>query len=213
MKSAAHTTPRWRIQLITFARIACLGGAVALNGCAGQSASVPPKEPKAVLDRDAGRRAFADVIVVLRSPRCINCHQADDRPRQTDSGRMHFPPVQRGADDHGENGGRCISCHQPENQPNGIPGAPNWSLAPASMAWAGLDDHALAEQLRDPARNGHRTSEQLIGHISFDQLVLWAWEPGGDRTSPPLTHDQFVQRFKDWLTAGAPSPTPDGKTL
>ena len=74
------------------------------------------------------------------------------------------------------------------------------------MAWAGLDEHELAEQLKDPNRNGHRTLVQMIEHLSSESLVLWAWEPGGGRRTPPLTHDQFVQRFKDWVAAGAPSP-------
>ena len=89
---------------------------------------------------------------------------------------------------------------------NGVPGAPHWSLAPRSMAWAGLSEHELAEQLKDPERNGHRTLEQMIEHVSTEPLVLWAWQPGGDRAAPHQTHEQFVQRFKDWVAAGAPSP-------
>jgi hypothetical protein len=154
-----------------------------------------------------GLRAFADVARVLRSPRCINCHPAGDVPRQTDFGRPHYPPVARGADGHGVPGMRCTACHQAENQANGIPGTPNWGLAPRSMAWAGLSDHDLAEQLKDPARNGHRTLDQMVEHILSERLVLWAWQPGGNRAPPPINHEQFVQRFRDWIAAGAPSPS------
>ncbi len=94
---------------------------------------------------------------------------------------------------------------------NGVPGAPNWSLAPRAMAWEGLNDHALAEQLKDPNRNGHRTLEQMIDHVTHEPLVMWAWAPGGSRTPPPLSHEQFIQRFKDWVAAGAPSPESSSK--
>jgi hypothetical protein len=153
-----------------------------------------------------GLKAFKDVASVLRSPRCINCHPAGDVPRQTDSQLPHFPAVARGADGHGLTGMRCTACHQETNQANGIPGAPHWGLAPRSMAWAGLDDHELAEQLKDPKRNGSRTLAQMIEHVTSEPLVCWAWQPGGDREAPPLTHEQFIQRFKDWVAAGAPLP-------
>jgi len=154
----------------------------------------------------AARSAFNDVAAVLRSPRCINCHPAGDVPRQTNAQLPHFPAVARGLDDHGISGMRCNACHQEMNQSNGVPGAKHWRLAPRSMAWAGLDDHELAEQLKDPNRNGHRTLDQLIEHVTSESLVLWAWQPGGTRDAPPLTHEKFVQRFKDWVAAGALSP-------
>ena len=157
-------------------------------------------------DQAAGLSAFGDVAAVLRSPRCINCHPAGDVPRQTDSQLPHFPAAARGVDGHGVTGMRCYACHQEVNQANGVPGAPHWGLAPRSMAWAGLNDRELAEQLKDPKRNGNRTLAQMIEHVISEPLVCWAWQPGGDREAPPLTHEQFVQRFKDWVAAGAPSP-------
>jgi hypothetical protein len=77
------------------------------------------------------------------------------------------------------------------------------------MAWEGLSDHELAEQLKDPRRNGGRTLAQIVGHLEHDHLVAWGFRPGGSRTAPPLTHEKFVQRFKDWIAAGAPSPAPE----
>jgi hypothetical protein len=46
---------------------------------------------------------FSELGKVLTSPRCLNCHPAGDRPRQGDAGRLHQPPVFRGAD---------VSCHE-----------------------------------------------------------------------------------------------------
>jgi len=157
-------------------------------------------------NQSEGLAAFTDVASVVRSPRCINCHPAGDVPRQTDFQLPHFPAVARGADGHGITGMRCNACHQDVNQASGVPGAPHWGLAPRSMAWVGLDDHELAEQLKDPKRNGNRTLAQMIEHVTSEPLVCWAWQPGGDREAPPLTHEQFIQRFKDWVAAGAPSP-------
>jgi hypothetical protein len=44
---------------------------------------------------------FEEAGKVLQSPRCVNCHPATDRPRQTDERRLHIPLVVRGADGHG----------------------------------------------------------------------------------------------------------------
>lgn len=164
--------------------------------------------------RSEGLRAFADVTTVLRHPRCLNCHPTGDVPRQTDARLPHFPAVRRGADDRGVPAMRCTTCHQVENQLNGIPGAPGWSIAPRRMAWDSLNDHDLAEQLKDPQRNGGRTLSQIVDHLNHERLVLWAWQPGGHRAPPPLSHEQFVKRFEDWIAAGAPSPaeTTKGET-
>lgn len=161
--------------------------------------------------RQEGLRAFADVTAVLRHPRCLNCHPSGDVPRQTDARLAHFPAVRRGADDRGVSGMRCTACHQVANQLNGIPGAPGWSVAPRTMAWESLNDHDLAEQLKDPGRNGGRTLRQIVDHLNHEQLVLWAWQPGGHRVPPPLSHEEFVKRFEAWIAAGAPSPAVETK--
>lgn len=198
--------PRHRQWLVsvTFGSLAVVAMVLAFGACTA-APPVHSTESRAG-DRSAGLQAFSDVASVLRSPRCLNCHPAGDVPRQADLGLPHFPVVARGPDGHGITGMRCNACHQETNQANGVPGAPHWGLAPRSMAWVGLNDHELAEQLKDPQRNGRRTLEQMIEHVSTEGLVLWSWQPGGERSVPPLTHGQFVQRFKDWVAAGAPSP-------
>jgi hypothetical protein len=70
----------------------------------------------------------------------------------------------------------------------------------------GKSPTALCEQLRDPARNNHRTLADLLEHVSHDPLVLWGWEPGGKRTLPPLTHDAFVAAFTTWVAGGGACP-------
>ena len=150
---------------------------------------------------------FERIASVLTHPRCINCHQAES-PRQTDAKVLHLPLVVRGADNHGAPTQSCQTCHQTTNAAGGfVPGATGWSLAPLSMLWEGRTHTQICEQMKDPARNGGRkTGEQVIEHMKTDPLVLWAWNPGTGRTTPPLSHAKFVETLEAWVTAGMPCP-------
>ena len=65
----------------------------------------------------------------------------------------------------------------------------------------------ICAQSKDPARNGGRhTGEQIIEHMKVDPLVLWAWNPGANRTTPPLSHEQLVTALETWVSAGMPCP-------
>jgi hypothetical protein len=150
---------------------------------------------------------FEPIANVLTHPRCINCHQ-DDSPRQTDAKIRHLPLVVRGADGHGAPTQQCQTCHQTSNTAAGIvPGATGWALAPLSMLWEGRTRAQICEQIKDPARNGgRRTGEEVIEHMKVDPLVLWAWTPGAGRTTPPLSHEKFVEVLEAWVKAGMPCP-------
>jgi hypothetical protein len=75
---------------------------------------------------------------VLQHSRCMNCHPAGERPRQTDLRRLHQPLVVRGKDGHGAPGMICATCHGGANfDPSRVPGDLHWALARASMAWEG----------------------------------------------------------------------------
>lgn len=150
---------------------------------------------------------FDPVASVAMSPRCINCHQAD-APRQKDFGVLHAQQVVRGKSGHGSAVLQCAACHQGANTAQGkVPGAPNWHLAPLSMRWQGLDKQGVCRQMRDPARNGNRkTGEQVIEHMRTDPLVLWAWQPGASRSSPPMPHADFLRALELWAAAGMPCP-------
>jgi hypothetical protein len=70
----------------------------------------------------------------------------------------------------------------------------------------------FSAQLKDRNRNGNRDLAQLVKFVETYHLVLWSWDPGtrwnGDaRTTPPISHDEFVKAFKAWADVGAPSPT------
>jgi hypothetical protein len=58
---------------------------------------------------------FVEISRVLTHPRCVNCHPADETPRQGDKLAFHDPPVVRGANDLGVPALPCTSCHQGRN--------------------------------------------------------------------------------------------------
>ncbi len=159
-----------------------------------------------------GKKAFGDVHQVLLSPRCSNCHPAGNAPLQTDAGVPHAMNITRESE---KNGLACATCHSDKNAVDAVgapagspPGAPNWHLPPEDtpMVFVGRTPAQLCAQLKDPARNGNKSLAQLLEHVSHDALVLWGWNPGAGRTTPPLKHDVFVAAFKDWVDAGAPCP-------
>ena len=151
---------------------------------------------------------FDPIASVVMHPRCINCHQ-DESPRQTDAKIVHRPLVVRGKDGHGAPTQPCQTCHQAANTADGfVPGVATWHLAPLSMLWEGKSKQQICEQMKDPARNGgRRTGKEIIEHMKSDPLVLWAWTPGAGRTTPPLSHEKFVEALEAWVSAGMPCRT------
>ena len=137
----------------------------------------------------------------------MNCHPRDDRPRQGDDRHQHLQNVVRGQDNLGFVNARCTACHRDENNGySGVPGAPNWHLAPLSMGWQGLNDAELCATLKDESKNGGKNIAALVAHMSNDKLVLWGWAPGGRREPVSTPHPQFVTELKAWAAAGAPCP-------
>jgi hypothetical protein len=176
---------------------------------AAQSAGL--KAPAAfagIADRRARSQAlFGEASKVLLHPRCLNCHPADDTPRQGDSAWRHDPPVVRGADNHGVPAMQCATCHQDRNLAHArVPGAPGWHLAPKEMAWMGRSTAAICAQIKDPTRNGGKTLEQIHQHTAEDALVAWGWEPGSGRTTVPGTQKEFAALVRAWIDTGAVCP-------
>jgi hypothetical protein len=157
---------------------------------------------------ERSRALFTEAARVLLHPRCVNCHPSGDVPLQA-QGRLHDPPVLRGPEDRGVVGMECSSCHQDRNlELAPVPGAPNWHLAPRSMAWVGRDASALCEQLKDPARNGGKSLAQIVDHSEHDALVAWGWAPGAGREPAPGSQAQFGALVAAWADTGAECPVP-----
>lgn len=149
---------------------------------------------------------FAETGRVIQHPRCMNCHPRNDRPTQTDAMRPHTPWVSRGPDGAGEPTLRCSTCHHAANvEASGVPGNPEWKLAPMEMAWQGKSLGEICRQLLDPARS-HMDRTALLHHMAEDELVGWAWHPGGKRSPAPGTQAEFGALIKAWLDSGARCP-------
>jgi hypothetical protein len=165
----------------------------------------------------AGLAAWQKVYSVLISPRCLNCHTATNYPQQGDDRHRHFANVVRGAGNAGVPGLHCESCHQERNADStGAPGGPSWHLAPLSMQWQDLNDRplssaAVCSSVIDRSKNENMSGPELLKHHEKADLVLWAWNPGRRpdgslRTTPPLSHQEFVAATRTWVEAGTPCP-------
>jgi hypothetical protein len=150
---------------------------------------------------------FGELSKVFTHPRCANCHPAGDRPRQGDMRRLHQPPVERGKDGHGLASMRCNTCHKDANfDPGRVPGDPAWHLAPLEMGWEGKTTGEICAQIKDPARNGGRSLDDIVTHIGTDHLVAWAWAPGAGRQPAPGTQQTAEALAAAWVKTGAVCP-------
>jgi hypothetical protein len=175
----------------------------------GRSDTLAAPESFAAIADKATRSAalFTELGKVLSHPRCVNCHPAGDHPRQGELGRLHQPPVERGADGHGLAAMRCDICHQQANfDPGRVPGHPEWHLAPREMAWEGKTLGEICDQIKDPRRNGGRSLNDLVHHIGSDTLVGWAWAPGFGRHPAPGTQQEAGALVAAWIETGAACP-------
>jgi len=185
-----------------------------LRSTAGSAASTatPESNSRFALEPDdaASIAAFKEAYKVLMHPRCMNCHPSGDAPLQGEDSHIHAQNVKRGPDGKGKYALKCANCHQDANLPgeNMPPGNPNWHLPSPEMplVFQGQTAGELARQLKDPRQNGGKTLEQLLHHVSDDKLVLGCWDPGDGRTKPPLAHEEFVLKMREWIEKGAACP-------
>jgi hypothetical protein len=148
--------------------------------------AVPQQRDAAPSDVRRSIGAFRAVATVLESPRCMNCHVADNRPKQGDDRHLHLQNVMRGPEGKGLPGLRCANCHQERNHESagGPPGASDWHMPAVAhpMAWEGLSTGDLCRAITDPRRNGNRKPADLVRHMQTS-LVVWAWSPGPETDS------------------------------
>ncbi len=166
--------------------------------------------PKPKLAKAAtSSQAFDKMMDVLTHPRCVNCHPSDDVPKQGTDQHAHRFGITRS---NGKGATNCQTCHQStNNEYSGVPGAPEWALAPHSMRWEGLSRIEIAQSMMDPERNGNRSPEDIMHHLTEHELVLWAWEPGVDaegnpREKPPVPKEEYIAAVKKWIAGGAIIP-------
>jgi hypothetical protein len=172
-----------------------------------------PADFAGIADRRARSLAlYAEASKVLFHPRCLNCHPPDDEPRRGDVSIRHEPAVVRGAFDRGVPAMECTSCHQDRNLGHArVPGAPNWHLAPRAMAWLDRTPGQVCAQIKDAARNGGKTLDEVQHHAADDPLVGWGWAPGSGRTTPPGTQAEFGALVRAWIDSGAECPPEEAR--
>jgi hypothetical protein len=162
-----------------------------------------------------GLAEWAKIESVLTHPRCLNCHTITDYPTQDVKRVPHTLLVRRGPNGHGATM-KCQACHGEGNRA-GVPGARDWYMAPLSLG----GEKAPGERASSAAicatlkhgedDDGQPDFEGLIEYAQFASFVQWAWEPGKrrdgtNRSTPPLSHNGFVDSVKRWISAGAPCP-------
>ena len=146
------------------------------------------------------------IAPVLQHPRCQNCHTFTEFPRQGNERRRHAQMVLRGKDNHGHEALPCKTCHQNENNADGfVPGSPDWHLAPLSMGWEGLTPGGVCRVMLDVRKNGGKSLQATVKHLTEDSLVQWAWKPGR-RDHPPVPQSEFHEAVREWAALGAPCP-------
>lgn len=176
--------------------------------CFGTRATVE-FEKKTERDDAGAKLSFLDAFKVFSSARCINCHPAGDAPLQGEDSHSHTFLVERGRDGKGFPAMRCNACHQDFNASgeHAPPGADEWHLPPpeTKMVFQGKTAKQLCEQLKNPKLNGGRNLRQVANHLDT-KLVRWAWNPGGNRLTPPLEYQEFVRKFAEWRDQGGACP-------
>ena len=102
---------------------------------------------------------FAKIAVVLRNPRCINCHGAEDplsKKTQHAGGSFEVVRTEYGDADVPKTFAPCQSCH----------GAfPGWKVPPFSMNFTDLDDAGLCRLIKDNLIRG----DDFIDHLKRDR--------------------------------------------
>ncbi len=154
------------------------------------------------------KEAFLAAYKVFLHPRCMNCHPKADIPLQGDDSHLHAQGVKRGVDGKGLYALKCKNCHQDENLKGDYlpPGSPGWHLPPANMkmVFEGKTPRQLAMQFKDPKVTGFKNfKKDMMHHVEKEPLVLHSWTY---RTPPPLSHEEFVAKVKEWIDKGAAIP-------
>jgi hypothetical protein len=159
-------------------------------------------------DYDDPLNLFAEMMPVIRSPRCANCHGGTD-PNVKPEGLNH-PGGQ--LDIATEDGVMLRSANLPCLECHTAPGAtPDWRLAPTSMSFIGKDALKMCRQLRSDnllASPANRT--RFMTHLEEDPLVRLAFvgqggigeESASAPEPPPMSHAEFLAAARRWVTDG-----------
>ena len=188
-------------------------GLATLTFAAEEVIIAPPAE--GTVSRAEGLDAWARIYEVASHPRCSNCHVgADNIPMWSGPSygkpRRHGMNINAGESRIGAEYILCETCHA--TRESGANDAPHmapqvtmtWQLAPVEAHWFGKSSDEICTQLRDPERNGDRDMLDLAQHLEHDEILHWAWAPGGGREPAPYSLQEHVNDILIWGVAGFP---------
>lgn len=178
----------------------------------------PPAEGS--VTKEEGLEAWSRIYQVASHPRCANCHVGESSlPMWSGPSygktRPHGMRINAGESRIGAEYIPCQACHTPLSSPregaNAVPhSAPRvagfWMLAPVEAHWFGMSTEDICSQLRDPERNGGRSTFEIAQHLDHDTILHWAWNPGGNREPAPYDLQSHVNDVLAWGAAGTPCP-------
>ena len=185
-----------------------------------ETVSINPPAAGSVTSEQA-LEAWARIYEVTSHPRCSNCHVgADNRPKWSGpsygKASKHGMNINAGESRIGAEAIACSTCHTTKSKdwenanqtPHAAPRvAMGWQLAPVEAEWFGKNASHICNQLKDPARNGDRTFEQIANHLDHDLILHWAWNPGGGREPAPYSLQEHVNDVLIWGVGGMPCPS------
>lgn len=176
--------------------------------------------PDGSISAEEGLANWQQFYEVASHPRCSNCHVgADNRPMWSGPSygrtRVHGMNIIAGESRIGVEALTCGTCHTTLSEadpdanrtPHTAPKvASPWQLAPVEAEWFGKSSSYICNQLKDPARNGDRTIREVAAHLDHDQILHWAWNPGGNREPAPHSLQATMDALMKWAAAGTPCP-------
>ena len=60
--------------------------------------------------------------------------------------------------------------------------------------------------MKPKVRRTEHDLEALPRSVCEGELVLWGWNPGGERAPVSVPHAVLVKKFEAWAAAGGPCP-------
>ena len=125
---------------------------------------------------------------VFSHARCTNCH-----------GRVNLVTGANHATGPAAQFSNCTTsgCHTPKE---GFP-PKEWQVAPESMSMAGKDARQACATLKT-----HVTAQQFFTIVQSDELIHWAFNPGGSRLPAPGGYANFLRNSEEWVKGGGYCP-------
>ena len=176
----------WRRLLVAAACLGLVGLVEPLAGQTPNGQKSPQPVSKAIRENQA---IFANKLFPVSShARCTNCH-----------GRVNLVSGANHAAGPAAQFSNCTTsgCHTPKE---GFP-PKEWQVAPDNMSMVGKDGRTACATLKS-----HISPAQFLGLVQSDELIHWAFNPGGSRLPAPGGYAEFLKNSEEWVKGGGHCP-------